>query len=185
VPHLATVAEAVWASRPIEIAYSRDDAAVARRLEPLGLVLKAGIWYVVARSEDQLRTYRVSRIREARVLDEPFQRPAGFDLAAWWAESSGAYEREVPKLDVVVRVLADAEWRLADAVGSRVVREGQRVGPPDADGRQVFRITLDWPDEASGRFVAAAPEVEVIEPAQLRDQIRSIAGAAVEAYSRP
>jgi predicted DNA-binding transcriptional regulator YafY len=185
VPHLAPVAEAVWAGRAIEIAYHRDDAAVTRRLEPLGLVLKAGTWYVVARSEDELRTYRVSRIREARVLDEPFARPAGFNLAAWWAESSAAYEREVPKVDVVVRVRAGAEWRLADAVGARVVREAQRMGPPDAEGRQVLRITLDWPEEAGGRFVTAAPDVEVLKPERLRDEIRSMAAAALEAYSRP
>jgi predicted DNA-binding transcriptional regulator YafY len=185
VPHLATVAEAVWAGRPIEIAYHRDDGAVTRRLEPLGLVLKAGTWYVVARTDGDLRTFRVSRIREARLLDEPFERPAGFDLAAWWGESSAAYERDVPKIDVVVRVRTDAMWRLSDAVGSRVVRDAERVGPADADGHQVLRITLDWPEEASGRFVAAAPDVEVLEPARLRDEIKTIAGTAVEVYSRP
>jgi predicted DNA-binding transcriptional regulator YafY len=185
VPHLATVAEAVWSSRPIEIAYHRDDAAVTRRLEPLGLVLKAGTWYVVARSDDEVRTYRVSRIREARALEAPFDRPTGFDLAAWWAESSAAYEREVPKIDVVVRVRSDAMWRLADAVGNRILRAAQPVGSPDGDGRQVLRITLDWPEEASGRLVAAAPDVEVLEPARLRDEIRAIAEAAAGVYSRP
>src|SRR5437870_3876306 len=48
VPHLATVSEAVWASRRLEIAYRRDDGAVSRVLEPLGIVLKAGIWYLIA-----------------------------------------------------------------------------------------------------------------------------------------
>ena len=185
VPHLAIVAEAVWAARRVEIAYHRDDGPVTRVVEPLGLVLKAGIWYLVARTDDELRTYRVSRIREARPLDESVVRPAGFDLAAWWAESSAAYEREVPKLEVVVRVRGDAMGRLADAVGNRVVREAARLGPPDADGRQLLRITVDWPEEASGRFVAAAPDVEVLEPARLRDQIVAIARAAIDAYSRP
>jgi predicted DNA-binding transcriptional regulator YafY len=185
VPHLATVAEAVWAGRRIEVAYHRGDGAVSRVLEPLGLVLKAGTWYVVARSEDQLRTYRVSRIGEARVLDEPFERPTGFDLAGWWAESSAAYEREAPKIEILVRVRGDAMWRLADAVGNRVVREAERIGPPDDEGRQVLRITVDWPEEAGAKFVAAAPDVEVLEPTRLRDEIRAIARAAIEAYSRP
>lgn len=185
VPHLGTVAEAVWQSHRLEIAYHRDDASVSRTLEPLGLVLKAGTWYVVARADDELRTYRVARIRQARVLDEPFERPRDFDLAAWWAESSAAYEREVPKVEVVVRVLPDSMGRLADAVGNRVAREAQRVGPPDDEGRQVLRLLLDWPEEASGRFVAAAPAVEVLEPAQLRDEITSIAAAAIAVYSRP
>jgi predicted DNA-binding transcriptional regulator YafY len=185
VPHLATVAEAVWSARRLEVAYQRDDGAVARLLEPLGLVLKAGTWYLIARADDQVRTYRVGRIQEARVLDEPVQRPPGFDLAAWWSESSAAYEREAPKVEVTVRVRADAMWRLADAVGTRVLREAQRLGPPDEDGRQLLRITVDWPEEASGRFVAAAPDVEVLEPARLRDEIVAIARTAIEAYSRP
>jgi predicted DNA-binding transcriptional regulator YafY len=185
VPHLGTVAEAVWAARRLEIAYHRGDGAVTRVLEPLGLVLKAGTWYLVARADDQLRTYRVARIQDARVLEDTIERPAGFDLAAWWAESSAAYEREAPKIQVVVRVRGDAIWRLADAVGNRVVREAQRLGPPDDDGRQLLRITLDWPQEASGRFVAAAPDVEVLEPVRLRDEIVAIARTAVEAYSRP
>jgi predicted DNA-binding transcriptional regulator YafY len=89
VPHLAAVSEAVWASRRLEIAYRRDDGAVTRAIEPLGIVLKARIWYVVARTEDQvartedqLRTYRVSRIQEARVLNATFERPAGFERPA-------------------------------------------------------------------------------------------------------
>jgi len=185
VPHLATVAEAVWATRRLEVAYERADGTAPRTLDPLGLVLKAGIWYLVARSEGELRTYRVSRIREARVRDESFERPPGFDLAGWWAESSAAYEREIPRIEVVVRVQAEAIWRLVDAVGNRAVREATRIGAPDADGRQTLRITVDWPDEATGRFVAAAPDVEVLEPARLRDELVAAARAALEVYSRP
>ena len=185
VPALANVAEAVWAARRLEIDYRRDDGYAMRTVEPLGLVLKAGIWYLVARTEGELRTYRISRIRAASVLEEPFERPRTFDLAGWWAESSAAYEREFPRLEVVVRVRADAMGRLADAVGARAVREAQRLGPPDSDDRQTLRVMVDWPDEAPGRFVAAAPEVEVIEPARLRDEIVAAANAALEAYSRP
>jgi predicted DNA-binding transcriptional regulator YafY len=185
VPHLATVAEAVWSSRRLQLAYRRDDATASRVLEPLGLVLKAGIWYLVARSEDEPRTYRVSRIQEARVLDETFDRPNGFDLASWWAESSAAYEREAPKVEVVVRVRTDARWRLADAVGERVLREAQPVRTTEDDGHETMRLTMTWPDEVAARFVAAAPDVEVIEPARLRDEIAAAARAALQTYSRP
>jgi predicted DNA-binding transcriptional regulator YafY len=185
VPHLSTVADAVWAARRLEITYRRDDTSVQRTLDPLGVILKAGIWYLVARSDEQMRTYRVSRIRDARVLEETFQRPEGFDLAAWWAESSAAYEREVPRLEILVRVRADEVWRLADAVGMRVIRAGDRVGEPDAEGRQAFRISVEWPGEAAGRFVAAAPHVEVLEPAALRAELLAAARAASEVYSRP
>jgi len=185
VPHLATVSEAVWAARQLEIQYRRDDGSVTRVLEPLGVVLKAGIWYLVARADDQLRTYRVSRVLSARPLEETFERPDGFDLAAWWAESSAAYEREVPRIDVVARVRAGALDRLADAVGDRVVRSAERIGEPDADGRQVLRMNIEWPAEASGRFVAVASDVEVLEPERLRAELLAVASAAVDRYSQP
>ena len=185
VPHLATVSEAVWASRRLEIEYRRDDGSVTRVLEPVGVVLKAGIWYLVARAEDQLRTYRVSRVLAARALDETFDRPPDFDLAAWWAESSAAYEREVPRIDVVARVRAGALDRLAEAVGGRAVREAERLGRPDAEGRQTFRVNVEWPAEASGRFVAVASDVEVLEPARLREELLAVASVAVDRYSLP
>jgi predicted DNA-binding transcriptional regulator YafY len=184
VPHLATVADAVWGARRLEISYRRDDGAVTRRLEPLGIVLKAGIWYVVARTDEQVRTYRVSRVRSAAVLaDESFERPAGFDLASWWADASAAFEREIPRIEITVRVQAEGLWKLYEAVGSRVVREGERIGEPDDQGRQLYRLTVEWPDEAKGRFVAAAPEVEVLEPARLRDEMVAAATAAIATYS--
>jgi predicted DNA-binding transcriptional regulator YafY len=185
VPHLAEVSEAVWGARRLEITYRRDDGGVTRLLDPLGVVLKAGVWYLVGRADDQLRTYRVSRILEAKALDETFERPAGFDLGAWWAESSAAYEREAPRLDAVVRVSRDGMGRLYDAIGTRAVREAERLGPPDDEGRETLRISVEWPDEAVGRFVAAAPDVEVLEPARLRQDMLAAAKAAIEAYSRP
>jgi predicted DNA-binding transcriptional regulator YafY len=185
VPHLSTVAEAVWGSRRLEVSYHRDETVVERTLEPLGIVLKAGIWYLVARSEAQVRTYRISRIRAARALEETFERPEKFDLAASWAESSAAFEREIPRLDILVRVRSDAMWRLVDAVGNRVVREAHRVGPPDLDGRETLRINVEWPGEAAGKLVTAAPDVEVLEPAALRAELLTAARAASEVYSRP
>jgi predicted DNA-binding transcriptional regulator YafY len=183
VPHLPTVAEAVWGARRLEISYRRDDGSVKRRLEPLGIVLKAGTWYLVARTDDQIRTYRVSRIREAVALDETFERPSPFDLATWWADASAAFEREIPRIEITVRVREDGMWKLIEAVGGRVVREGERLGEPDAEGRQLYRLTVEWPEEAKGRFVAAAPEVEVLEPARLRDEMVAAATAAIATYA--
>lgn len=184
VPHLATVAEAVWAARVLEMEYRRDDETVTRVLEPIGIVLKAGIWYLVARTEGQLRTYRVSRIEATRLREASFERPGDFDLATWWADSRAAFEREVPRIALVVRVPSGEMWRLADVVGDRVVREAEPVGPPDAIGRQSLRIVVEWPGEAAGKFVAAAPDVEVLEPARLRADILAVARSALETYSR-
>ena len=100
-------------------------------------------------------------------------------------ESSAAYERDAPRIEVLVRVQADSTWRLEQAIGVRAVREAERVGEPDGEGRQTLRLRVEWPDEVSGRFIAAAPGVEVLEPARLRDEMLAAARAAVGAYSRP
>src|SRR4051794_32105607 len=87
VPHLLALAEALWQDRAVEIRYKRwspRPGTVTRRLSPLGLVLKAGVWYLVAAGDDTPRTYRVSSIESLRPLPEHVTRPDGFDLAAAW-----------------------------------------------------------------------------------------------------
>src|SRR6267378_6261777 len=86
--YLGTLSEAVWEAQRVQIGYDRGDKTVDRVLEPLGLVLKAGVWYLVAAADGQPRTYRVSRVARVTPLDERFDRPDGFDLAAFWTESS-------------------------------------------------------------------------------------------------
>jgi predicted DNA-binding transcriptional regulator YafY len=185
VPHLSVLAEGVWEARRVEIRYRRGDSAVLRVLEPLGLVLKAGVWYVVARADDQLRTYRVSRVLEARLLDESVTRPPDFDLPTWWAESSAAYERETPRLEVVIRVDRDSLGPLSDVFGARAVRDAERLDDGDAAGRRRLRLSVEWPEEAASRLLGLASTVEVLEPARLRDEIRGLARQAIERYSAP
>src|SRR6188472_1615163 len=117
VPHLATLSTAVWEGRKVAVEYHRGDDVVSRTLEPVGLVLKGGVWYVVAVVEGQLRTYRASRVVEATLLDEPVDRPDDFDLAAFWVESSAAYERDQPSVVVDVRVREEEAWRLNQVFG--------------------------------------------------------------------
>ena len=78
VPYLPTLQEALWQGRKLHFAYRRSDATVERLVDPLGLVAKGSIWYLVAAVEGEVRSYRVSRMREARVSDQPCMRPPGF-----------------------------------------------------------------------------------------------------------
>src|ERR1700754_4941420 len=87
---LPALADAVWTETAIEITYRRASSTVTRRLSPLGLVLKAGTWYVVAERAGLLRTYRVSNIQALARTDERFTRPKDFDLVRFWTESSRA-----------------------------------------------------------------------------------------------
>ncbi|MGD3105069.1 helix-turn-helix transcriptional regulator [Streptomyces sp. YGL11-2] len=51
-PRLPAIADAVWDDRRLTVRYLRKDREVARELEPYGLVLKAGVWYLAARACD-------------------------------------------------------------------------------------------------------------------------------------
>jgi len=182
VPHLATVSEAVWEGRRLAIAYDRGDGPTDRTVDPLGLVLKAGTWYLVGAAEGQPRTYRVSRIHDARVLDEHAARPADFDLSSYWAESSAAYEREAPRIDVELRVRPDRLGDLSVAVGERAIRVAERLPGSDPEGWLHLRLTLDWPAEVPARLLAAGPDVEVLGPPEVRDRIAVLASGVAERY---
>ena len=182
VPHLAALSEAVWSSTRIAIEYDRGEGAAHRVLEPLGLVLKAGIWYVVASVEGQVRTYRVSRVVTAVPSVERFDRPEGFDLAAYWTESSAAYERDVPRIAVDVRVRRDRLDHLRHAVGHRVVDQAETLDEIDADGWLRLRLRLDWPEDAHRTMLSAGRWVEVLGPPEVRARVASAARAMAELY---
>jgi len=183
VPHLAAVAEAVWEGRRLWIEYERGDLRVERVLEPLGLVLKGGIWYAVASVEGGIRTYRLSRVVAARSLGESFERPPGFDLASHWVESIAAYEREIPRTEVIVRVDPQRIDVLADLVGRQVVAAAERMPDTDPDGWTGLRLRLDWSlDEAPGRLLGMGRDLEVIGPPEVRARVIELARGVLERH---
>ena len=182
VPHLGALSDAVWSATRIAIDYDRGEGPTHRLLEPLGLVLKAGTWYVVAAVDGQFRTYRVSRVVNAEPTEDRFDRPEGFDLARYWAESAEAYERDVARIEVLVRVRPDRLDILRDAVGNAVVEAAEYLGDPDPEGWLRLRVRLDWPDEAPLTLLRAGPWLEVLAPPEVRARLASAARAIVERY---
>ena len=165
------------------IDYDRGDRTVARTIAPLGLVLKAGVWYIVALSDDSLRTYRVGRVAGARRLDEPFERPDDFDLATFWAESSAAYERDAPRVEVTVRVREDRIGWLRRAVGGPAVDRAVRLPVEDPEDWQHLRLRIDWPDEVPAFLLSVGPGLEVLDPPDIRQQTIDLARATVAHYA--
>ena len=183
VPHLGALSDAVWNAQRITIEYDRGSGPVSRQIEPLGVVLKAGTWYVVAANDGQVRTYRVSRVVAVQPGTTTFERPAGFDLAGYWAESSAAYEREVPRIEVVVRVRPDRVDQLRAAVGNAIVDEADYLAEADLDGWLRLRLRLDWPDEAHRTLLRAGRWVEVLAPPEIRARVVSTARAIADRYA--
>src|SRR5574340_1555919 len=89
VPHLPLLQEAIWNDRRLHLTYRRggDNTVNQRTVNPYGLVAKASIWYLVCttlESGGEMRVYRVARIQDAESTGEHFERPANFNLPAFW-----------------------------------------------------------------------------------------------------
>ncbi len=170
-PYLAAVADAVWNSRILHTVYRRwrEPTDVERRLEPYGLVLKAGRWYVVAGPGP--RTFRVDQILELTVSEEVFTRPDGFDLAAHWtAYQQGFHER-------LYRDGAEAVVRLAPGVA--LARAARLDAPAGADGWTVARVPIESVEHAHDEFLRLGADIEVLQPTELRERIaRTVAELA-------
>jgi predicted DNA-binding transcriptional regulator YafY len=177
-PTLSAVADAVWSSRRIRIRYERwGQRVVEREVEPLGLILKAGNWYLAGRCEGTDRTYRISRVLELTDLGEVFERPAGFDLAKYWQEWSEQFERRMFPRVAVVRLSPRAQALVpfyAGSVGARALRECRNE--PDADGWLTVELPVEPGEPAIGELLRFGPHLEVLEPADLRAEL----AAAIE-----
>ncbi|MET8233285.1 YafY family protein [Micromonospora sp. NPDC005298] len=186
-PHLAALADAVWRDRRIHLRYRRwkTPREVARTLDPLGVVLKAGRWYLVAAADGQVRTYRVGAILELVVLDEPADRPDGFDLADCWREHAARYERGVYRAEARVRMtvaaLAQTTYLLPPAM-SRAAHEN--AGSPDADGWVTTTLPIESVRHGCVEVLKLGAQVEVLAPAELRDRVAGTAHALAALYPR-
>jgi predicted DNA-binding transcriptional regulator YafY len=182
---LQPIAEAVWSDRRLRMLYRRgsDDVTVERVVDPLGVVLKGGVWYMVARAENGNRTYRVSRIQDLEVLEEKFERPEEFDLAGYWEASVAAYQDSLPTFEVVLRLRnVDAE-RLGGVIGLPAARAAlEAAGDPDAEGRRTVRIRLEDVWKAEPAILTLGPDAEVIEPVELRERLAAAARALSLVY---
>jgi predicted DNA-binding transcriptional regulator YafY len=177
--HLKTVARAVWNDHRLEIGYRRPDGQAARRtLDPLGLVHKTGVWYVVAIHDGASRVYRVDRILTAQETETVSYRPNDFNLATFWENWEAEYAASLPVFSACVR-LGPLARRHRDDLGAfspRAVAED----PPDSHGWVVQTLLFDDRRVAIAALLALAPEVEVITPTDLRDDLVAVAWKTIE-----
>ena len=168
---LPKVQDAVWRDRKLEIKYRRaDKQEVSRTIDPLGLVAKGTSWYLVANTPAGFRTYRVSRILEASMLDMPCERPADFDLAAHWKASTADFMESRRRFVATLRL----DPRAAETVKTwRMTLPATSANDVDRDGWVTLRVQFE--DEEQARFVSLGfgPRAEVLEPESLRALVKA------------
>src|SRR2546425_5019045 len=114
VPYLLTLQDAIWQERKLHFTYLRgDDTTVERLADPLGLVAKGSVWYLVAAGGGEVRTYRGSRVQNAKLIEEPCACPAGFELAAYWEQSAAKFKANLPRYHATIRARPDIVHRLS------------------------------------------------------------------------
>jgi predicted DNA-binding transcriptional regulator YafY len=179
VPFLPAVADAVWRSRTLSVRYRRwrEPTDVDRRLEPYGLVLKAGRWYLVA-GPGSPRTYRVDQLLDLAELADEFAIPASFDLADYWQRYKADFFGRLYRAEATVRLSPAALSSLSGPETEAVARTG--TVEPDGWTRAV--LPVESTDFALRQFLALGAEVEVLGPPGLRSRVAATIRAAAAYY---
>lgn len=182
-PALAAVADAVWEQQRLHVRYQRADRSVVDRvLEPLGLVLKAGVWYVVAAVDGTARTYRLSRVLTATALAQSFDRPGGFDLERHWTDYQRDYEQRLFRGSATVRLSKQGRQMLF-LIGSVAARAAHAVmQPPDDSGWATTTLPIESVRHATHALLQLGGDVEVLEPVELREALIETAAAMTARY---
>jgi predicted DNA-binding transcriptional regulator YafY len=180
VPGLRDLAQALRFGRRLAFWYrprgGRGDEAgqaQSRVVGPLGLVNKAGTWYLVASLADAgdlpvVRVFRAGRITSARVLAEPFERPAGFELAAFWSQWSAEFEASRPRLQVTLRAAPRALALFGEIFGQACGPALEAARPPDEHGWRIVTLSFEHERAAAHRLAGFGDQVEVLTPPSVR-----------------
>lgn len=172
VPHLKTIQSALWSDHKLDLIYRSDFGTdVEMLIAPYGLVAKASIWYLVGAREDHLRVLRISKVQQASLRDECFERPPAFNLPVFWKTWCDEFESSRPQFTTLVRVSPALAKILAEN------RPETLTSPPiqEKDGWQTLTLTFESLEAARTRILGYGGAIEVLEPLALRKSVRDFA----------
>jgi predicted DNA-binding transcriptional regulator YafY len=196
-PLLPALADAVWSDRCAAVRYRRKEerggGEAERELEPYGLVLKAGQWYLAARvpadeehpHRDAWRVYRVDRFTEVAVHDEHFERDPAFDLSAFWTERAAAFARSILRAQVRLRLTAAGARRLRYVTDRAAADEALADGTVDDQGRTTVTLRVESEEVGFGQLLTLGPECEVLAPPSLRQRFADSTRRTAALYEEP
>lgn len=196
-PHLAPLATAVWEERTLDLTYRRNDGTVVERtVDPLGLILKGGVWYFIAlvhsrrpgvtHSSTGPRTFRAGRIAALADTGQYFDRPADFHLDAAWRASAAQFQAGMRNLRTRVR-LTPRGLALIRELSSPLTTADLPPDdtPPGPDCRITAVLHMESVEHAMVEFASYGPDIEVLDPPELRERLSAYVRATLARYDTP
>ncbi|MBJ7536323.1 helix-turn-helix transcriptional regulator [Marinomonas transparens] len=177
-PELMT---AVLDQQCISMRYQSWKGERNRQAQPLGIVLKGGQWYLLAKVDNDIRTYRVSRIDSLTVLEERFERPKDFNLTAFWQDSLRRMEALQFPMIAEVRLTALGVKIMEYVCSSYVVNQAQ-IEPMDDSGWHSVKLPVGDTPHACTELLRFGVELEVIGPPTLRLAMEELVSSLSKIY---
>lgn len=186
-PHLQVVANAVWRQRVLSIRYESWTGVKNRVVKPLGLVLKAGVWYMAALADGakEPRIYRLSNIQALSPREITFKHPKKFNLADFWQTATRRFEadiyRDVATLRVTIRGM-----KLLKEMGTAISEAATKSVQPDTRDRdwQSVTVPIESIENAAHGLLRIGADVEVVAPAALRKRTCELLRAMNAMYAK-
>jgi len=179
---LRTLASALWADHAVAIDYESWHSRKLRVVEPLGLVLKAGAWYMVARNGKRYAIYRLESIRTIRVLPQRKVRRRNFRLVQVWQQEVLRFEASLRRERASVCVCEAAMSRIS-RLGADAA-EAIRAATPDSEGRRIATIWIESVRHCAGLLLGFGSDVEVLSPETLRQELAMRARRVAALYTQ-
>jgi predicted DNA-binding transcriptional regulator YafY len=170
-PFWEALQTAVYEDRRITATYENREGSTSEiRLEPYSLISKSSYWYLIAYKDEEFRTYRVSRFRDVKLLDQQFERRTEFDLYKFWQEHLTQFTTTANGYTFTLRIrphrLNFVHWL---APGRHSI---QQSTPQEMHTeRLTVRIQLDTFELAKMMVFGLAEDAEVVEPLELLEAV--------------
>ncbi len=172
---LRPIARAVLDRTELEMRYDSWTGVRDWVVRPLGLVLKAGHWYLVAEGHGKPRIFKVANIQRHFATDRVFERPHGFDLAPWWAAETARFEAQLRGETATLQVTDLGLARIAK-LGTYAKTATQAACRHDTGWSRMI-LPIETIEQAALLLLGIGPEVRVQAPDALRLRLRALADA--------
>jgi predicted DNA-binding transcriptional regulator YafY len=182
-PYLGTVQQGVWDERRMHIVTRTVfGIKIEQEVEPLGLVAKANVWYLVAQRAGRPMVYRVADLAGAELLPERFSRPENFDLADFWQDYSAQVEAQRSLYWVTARIAPGLAAQLHSLLGDQASGVLAQASLPDEQGWVTVRMSFEWEGQAREKLLGMGSAAQIIEPIALRKNVIDFAQQVLHNY---